>query len=130
MTSRVFGIAYLLVHAAAAAAWWAMLLVRPESRLPFMATGAPDSTLLAFGLADGLIFVGASAACGYGFARCRPWAWPLLCVHAGGAGYAALYCWTLFALTGNGWLGAALMSPSLAVPGFLVWKLRPLQGVP
>ena len=130
MTARRFGIAYFFGQAVAAAAWWAALLAWPAARLPFKTADAPDSTLLAFGLADALLFVGTSAACGYGFARDRSWAWPLLCVHAGGAGYAALYCWTLFALTGDGWLGAALMSPSLVVPGFLGCKLRPNRGSP
>ena len=130
MTVRRFGVVFLLVQATGAAVWWALLLAWPPSRLPFKAAGAPDSTLLAFGVADGLLFVGASAACGYGLARHRRWAWPLLCVHAGAANYAALYCGMLFALTGDGWLGAALMSPALAVPGWLAWKLRPQGGPP
>ncbi|MCU0705290.1 MAG: hypothetical protein MUF18_15065 [Fimbriiglobus sp.] len=100
----------------------------PSARRPFMAVDAPDVTLLAFSVADSLLFIGASAASGYGLWVGRVWAWPLLCVHAGAAAYASLYCWTLTALTGgDGMLGAVLMSPSLVIPGVLVWRLRP-QG--
>jgi hypothetical protein len=129
MTARQFGILFLSVQAVGGAAWWLMLLAWPRSRQPFLAPGAPDSTLLAFGVADVLLYVGLSAAGAVGVLRRARWAWPLLCVHAGAAGYAALYCWTLPTLTGGGWLGAGLMSPSLVVPGWLAWKLRP-QGAP
>lgn len=131
VTVRRAGIAFLIAQAGGAAAWWVLLIGWPESRLPFKAGGAPDVTLLAFGVADVLLFAGGSAASAYGLARNRAWAWPLLSVHAGAAAYASLYCWTLVALTGgDGWLGAALMSPSLVVPGWLVWRLQPatVQG--
>jgi hypothetical protein len=96
-----------------------------------MVTGAPDSTLLAFAAPDGILFIGAAGASAYGFWAGRRWAWPLLCVHAGAAGYAALYCWLLVGLTGgDGLLGAVLMSPSLIIPGLLVWELRPEGGGP
>ena len=125
MSIRAFAIAFLLAQAAGACAWWAVLAAWPPSRAYFRAEGAPDATLLAFGPADLLLFAGASAASGYGFWTGRRWAWPLLCAHAGAAAYAALYCWGLAALTGDGLLGALLMSPSLVVPVFLAWRLRP-----
>ncbi len=122
---RRFAILYLTAQAAGALLWWWLLLAWPESRSPFKASDAPDSTLLSFAVADFLLFTGASAASACGLWARRSWAWPVLCVHAGGAAYAALYCWTLFALTGGGLLGAALMTPSLFVPGVLTWRLRP-----
>ena len=130
MTVRRFAIVFLLAQAVGAAAWWGLLLGWPASRLPFKAADAPDVTLLAFGVADILLFAGTSAVCGCGFAAGRHWAWPTLCVHSGAAGYAGLYCWTLFALTGDGALGATLMTPSLTVPAWLVWRLRPTRGTP
>ena len=126
MSFRKLGIWFLIVQAGGAAAWWCLLLAWPATRVPFLVQEAPDSTLLAFSLADGVLFVGASAASAYGLWMRRRWAWPLLCVHAGAAGYAGLYCWTLVGITGgDGLLGAALMTPSLVVPGLLVWHLRP-----
>src|SRR5215218_6235931 len=109
MTPGRIATAYLLATAVGAAAWWVLLLSWPASRAPFLATSAPDATLLAFGVADGVLFVGTAAGCAFGLWKRRRWAWPLLCVHAGAAGYAALYCWALTAITGGGaWLGAAL----------------------
>jgi hypothetical protein len=126
---RRFAIGFLLAEACGAALWWAVLLVWPESRASFLVRGAPDATLLAFGVADGLLFVAAAMAAAWGLCMRRAWAWPLLCVHAGAAAYAALYCWTLVALTGgDGWLGAAMMTPSLVIPGWLVGALRPNRG--
>ena len=126
MSWRSLGVVFLTMQAVGGAAWWALLLGWPASRAAFRASEAPDVTLLAFGAADGLLYAGLSAACARGLARRRRWAWPALLVHAGAASYAALYCWTLTALTGgDGWAGAVLMTPSLLVPGVLAWKLRP-----
>lgn len=130
MTVRRLGVAFLLAEAVGAAAWWGLLLAWPPSRGPFLARGAPDAALLAFGVADGVLFVGTAAASAVGLWKGRWWAWPVLCAHAGAAAYAALYCWTLTALTGDALLGAVLMSPSLVVPGWLAWRLRPRDGSP
>lgn len=120
------GLVFLLAQAVGACLWWCVMLGWPAARAPFMARGAPDATLLAFAPADGILFIGTAFASAYGLWARRRWAWPVLCVHAGAAGYAALHCWGLVALTGgDGLLGAVLMSPSLVIPGMLVWFLRP-----
>ncbi len=124
MSLRRFAVGFLAAEAVGVALWWCLLLAWPESRAPFKATGAPDSTLLAFGAPDAVLFVGVAGASAYGLARRR--AWPLLCCHAGAAAYAALYCLGLALITGgDGLLGAALMAPSLVVPGYLAVRLRP-----
>jgi hypothetical protein len=127
---RRLAVAYLTLHAIAASAWWLILLAVPSSRPYFRAADAPDSALLAFGVADAVLFIGTSALAAVGLYRRHRWAWPVLCVHAGAAGYAALYCWALTALTGDAPLGAVLMTPSLIVPGLLVWQFRPWEGPP
>lgn len=124
-----FVIGFLFAQAVGAAVWWCLLLAWPPFRGPFLAKGAPDSTLMAFFIPDALFFILSSGAAAYGFLARRSWAWPLLCIHAGVAAYAALYCWSLAWLTGgNGLLGAVLMTPSLIVPGVFVWRLRPMGG--
>lgn len=125
MKFRKLAVCYLVAQAIGALLWWCLLFGWPESRTYFMAAKAPDSTLLAFVVADAL-FISTSAAAAYGIWTARRWAWPVLCFHSGAAVYAALYCWTLVALTGgDGLLGAVLMSPSLPIPGLLAWSLRP-----
>ena len=116
----------LTAEAVGATLWWGVMLGWPAARTPFLARGAPDVTLLAFAAPDGALFIGTAAASAFGLRTGRRWAWPVLCAHAGAAGYAALYCWALAGLTGgDGLLGAALMTPSLVVPGVLVWTFRP-----
>jgi hypothetical protein len=125
MSFRRLSIAFLVAQALGGAAWWVTLLAWPASRAWFVPRGASDATLLAFGVADGALFVGASALAAIGLWKYRPWAWPVLCVHAGAAAYAALYCWTLTLLTrGEAPLGAAMMTPSLVLPGLIAWRLR------
>ena len=129
MRLRRYGIWFLTAQALGAAAWWCLLLGWPAARGPFLAAGAPDATLLAFAAPDAILFIGTSAASAYGLWANRGWGWPLLCAHAGAAGYAALYCWGLTVVSGgDGLVGAVLMSPSLVVPGLLAVGLRPRGG--
>jgi hypothetical protein len=126
MKFRRVAVWFLAAEAVGGLVWWAALAARPGTRSYFMARGAPETTLLAFVPSDLVLFVGGAAASAYGIAARRRWAWGALCVHAGAAAYAALYCWSLAALTGgDGLLGAVLMTPSLVVPGALAWRLRP-----
>ncbi len=89
---RNLAVCYLVVQAGGGLGWWIMLLVAPDSRTWFMATAAPDSTLLAFAMPDLLLFVGASALAGLGLYFRQRWGWPVLCLHCGGTVYAGLYC--------------------------------------
>ena len=125
---RRLAIVFLTAQSLGALVWWSVLLMWPASRARFMAHGAPDITLLSFVVPDLLLFIATSLAAADGFWRSRSWAWSILCIHAGAAGYAGLYCWTLTALTrGDGLLGAILMTPSMIAPGVMVWALRPKE---
>ena len=105
--------------------WWCVLLLFPSTRLPFLAPGAPDATLFALLLPDLLLFVAGSLVVAYGLLRAQRWVWPLLCVQAGGAIYAGLYALSMPLVSGGGWLGAVMMLPSLVLPAFFAWRLRP-----
>lgn len=122
---RRIAVAFLLLQALGAVIWWLALFLAPAIRAAFLAPGAPASTLLAFCVPDLLLYVGAGVAAALGLARRRPWAWPLLCLHAGAAVYAALYALSLPLLSGGGWWGACLMAPSLVCLPYIVWSLRP-----
>ena len=124
---RRLGTLYLTFQGLAVAVWWLQLGVRPALRPFFLAPGETKASLLAFFVPDLFGYVGGSLATAYGLWRRRAWAWPVLCVHAGAAAYAALYGVTLPLLSGGGW-GSLLMLPSLFVPPFLAWRLRPRGG--
>jgi hypothetical protein len=116
---------FLTVQGAGVVAWWAALLLFPSARSPFLVPGAPDETLFAFLGADLLLYAGGSFVAAYGLSRRCPWAWPVLCIHAGAVVYAALVGLALPLLSGGAWLGAILMAPSLVLLPILVWRLRP-----
>lgn len=127
---RRAAVGYLTLQGLGGLAWWSMLWGWPASRTWFMASGSPASTLWAFAPADLLLFVAGSLLAAYGLGRRRRWAWGLLCLHAGAAAYAALYCLALGWLDSSAWLGALLMCPSLLVPPLLAWLLRPWRDEP
>lgn len=125
MTWRIAGVWFLTTQAVGGAAWWAVLLAWPASARvvpPARRRGCDPA-----GLRPGRPrpVRGAVGRLRPGTARRRSWAWPALLVHVGAAAYAALYCWTLTALTGDALAGAVLMTPSLVLPGLLAWQLRP-----
>lgn len=120
-----WAVGYLVLQGVGVYLWWAMLLLLPESRGPFLAPGAPDSTLLAFIGADLTVFGGGSLAAAYGLWHGRNWAWGVLCGVAGASVYGGLYAAGLPLLSGGGWLGALLMLPAIVVPPWLAWVFRP-----
>jgi len=125
LSLRIVAITFLIAQGVGGGVWWLLLLTWPASRAPFMAEGAPESTLLAFVAADLLLYVGGSLAAAWGIYKHRTWAWPVLCVHAGAAVYAGLYCVVLFLFSPSSWLGALMMAPSIVIPPVLAWLLRP-----
>src|SRR5688572_28818614 len=102
-TFRALAAGFLLLQAAGAAVWWIALLAVPAARPLFLPPGAPEAVLWSFVLPDLLLFAGGAAASASGIVRRRPWAWSVLCLHAGAALYAALYALSLPLLTGRGW---------------------------
>ena len=106
-------------------AWWILLFLQPQTRVWFMATGAPESTLLAFAIPDLTLYVGASLVAAVGLWTGRSWAWPAVCLHTGAALYAAAYCLGLWCLDSRVWLPAVMMLPSLIVTPLIVCCTRP-----
>ena len=122
---RRFAVWFLTIQGVGALLWWTVLWLWPPARSPFLAPGAPDATLMSFLVADLVFYIGGSLVSAYGLKVGYHWGWTILCVHAGAAGYGGLYCMMLPVLSGGGWWGAMLMLPSLVLPSFFAWCLRP-----
>ena len=125
-----FAIVFLTLQAAGTCAWWLGIVLSEAFRVWFIPNGIDKSLLGAFLAADLLSLVAAGGAAAYGLARRRAWAWPALCAHAGGAAYASLLAIVLAALAAGTSPGGFLMLPSLIVPPYLVWALRPASASP
>jgi hypothetical protein len=121
---RRLAVWFLILQASGTAIWWVVLLLYPAARAPYLAPGAPDSTLFAFAIADLASYMGGSVLVAVGLARSKPWAWPLLCVHTGAIVYSALYGLSLPLFSGGGW-GSLMMLPSMIIEPAFVWLLRP-----
>jgi hypothetical protein len=123
--TRRFGIGFLIAEGAGAAAWWILVLVSDEVRRNFLWAGLPDSILYAFLLPDALLYIGAPLLAAYGLFRRRRWAYPVLCIHLGAVAYALIYSMSLSLSWHSGWIGAALMLPSLVGASLLALRLQP-----
>jgi hypothetical protein len=122
---RKLAIGFLLLQGTGTLAWWVLLMLYPPARMPFLAPGAPDSTLMVFIVPDLVIFISSALVAAYGLVKNRDWTWTALCVQMGAAVYAALYALALPLFSGGAWLGAAMMLPSLILLPLFSWLLRP-----
>jgi hypothetical protein len=117
---RRFGVYFLALEAACGAVWWVLLFAFPGIRDWFLPGGVPDIMLLALILPDAVLFIGGAAVCAYALAVRSAWWRIALGIHAGAAGYAALYCIALSVLSPSTWFDAVFMMPSLTVPPLLL----------
>ena len=124
-TVRTVAIVFFVVQGVGVIIWWAYLLTFRDAYALFFPRGTPASDVYAMLLPDLFIFAGSSLLAAYALARDHSWSWPLVCIHAGAALYAALYGVSLPLFGEGGWLGGAMMLPSLVIPVLLAWLLRP-----
>jgi len=122
---RTFASLFFVLQGAGAAAWWITILGFPKIREFFVPIGVPFASLLSLLPGDLILYVVGSLASAYGLLTRKRWVWPLMCVHAGATAYAALYAIMLPMLLSCCKLGAILMLPSLALPLYFAWRLRP-----
>jgi hypothetical protein len=122
---RRFAAWFLAAEGLGTAVWWLALLLAPRSRTVFLPAGTPDFLLWSLLIPDVLLFGACALASAGGFARGHAWGVVLLWVHAGAGAYAGLFAVGLAVLTGEAWVGAAMMTPSLVILPYLVWHFRP-----
>lgn len=101
---------YLILQAVGVAAWWVSLVVFPDCIAWFQPEGWPPDTLLGFWLADLVLLCGGSVATAWAVTVQRPWAATAVWALAAAAWYPTLYCVGVSVLTGQAWLGAAMMA--------------------
>ena len=121
---RGFFIAYLILQALGAAAWWIGIFASPPFREWFLAPGAPDQTLIAFLAADAVLFIGASLASAALLFRRHRAATPVLWLTAGAISYGALYTLGLSFLTGAAWPGSIPMTVAMFMTLTIAWRSR------
>lgn len=109
---------YLKAQVAGVIVWWFLILRYPAAREPFFRS---DDYKM-FVLADLVVYALLGSAAAAGVSKDRDWARPALCVLAGGGLYATALDVSYAVQTGVGWLGPALMLPTVIVPGYLCWR--------
>ncbi len=102
--------AFYAFQALAIAAWWVLLWTAPWTRMWFFPQDLTEQPLLSFWLADAIVAAGGSVVTAWGVASRQRWAGAAAWFVAGGMGYAALYCLNLWRVTGQGAVGAVLMT--------------------
>ena len=122
-STRKIASVYFIIQGAAGLLWWAVLLWVPDARENFVPDGMPAASLLAFWLADLLMFVGGSLACGIMLLRGGRIHRALMWAVGGAIAYATMYCAGVTVLTGSGWINLILMSGALAFSLFFMGRV-------
>lgn len=125
---RRAAIAFLWAEALGVFAWWAWLAIDPAAVRSFLPSTFPSQVLLAIAVGDLLLYGGFALLAAIGLQRGRRWAFTALCLHTGAAAYAALFGWGMAVTTGEAWLGAIAMTPSLVVLPCFIRALAPERG--
>jgi protein-S-isoprenylcysteine O-methyltransferase Ste14 len=101
-------IVWLLVQAAAIAAWWGLILLIPDSIELFQPQRWPRESLLGFWLSDLLLVIG-SLIVASGLFQHKPWSANALWSLAFVTWYPTLYCLAVSLITDEAWLATASM---------------------
>ncbi|MEM6691885.1 MAG: isoprenylcysteine carboxylmethyltransferase family protein [Planctomycetota bacterium] len=106
--SRIVG-CYFVVQATLVSAWWASLLIYPNSIQWFQPSGWPQQHLLAFWLADGIMIVGGSLLVSLAVFQKLRWSGLAVWCVAAAAWYPTLVCMAASIATGESWIATSMM---------------------
>jgi predicted DCC family thiol-disulfide oxidoreductase YuxK len=123
--ARVVVALLLLVVAFVTTAVVAAYVVDPSLGAMLLPADVDADLITTFIAVDVLFFVALPLAAAGALVRARPHAYALLCAHAGAAGFAGVWAWTVVATSGAGLEGALLMTPELVALPIALWALRP-----
>ena len=125
MRMAALAAAYFALQAAAVAAWWAALALRPGLRPHFQLGAGGEAALLAFAAPDLLVLCAGSAVAAAAVRRGGPLLVPALWGTAGAAVYATLHCLSGALLADAGWWGVVLMAPAGLLSAVFALALTP-----
>lgn len=100
---------YCALQAIGVVAWWALLVLHPESIGWFQPKGWPDDALLSFWLADFSLIVGGSCIAAGSVWQQRKWASTAVWSVAAVCWYPTLVCIATSMRTGEAWIASAMM---------------------
>jgi hypothetical protein len=120
---RILGTCYFVVQGLSCIAWWAWMLLSPGQRSRFFSNRVLPEVMWALSIGDVAIIALGSLAVAHGLHHGRRWAAGVTWLVAGACMYAALLAVTMWFITGEGALGAALMVPLLLVPAMFAGRL-------
>ncbi|WP_197137827.1 methyltransferase family protein [Crateriforma conspicua] len=100
---------YFASQAIGVVAWWALLMLHPESIGWFHPEGWPDDALLSFWLADFTLIVGGSLTAAVSVWRQHKWASTAVWSVAAICWYPTLVCIATSMRTGEAWIASAMM---------------------
>lgn len=125
MRARVLVALLLLVVALVTTAVVGAYVADPELGALLLPPDVDSGLVTTFVAVDVLFFIALPLAAAGALVRARPHAYALLCAHAGAAGFAGIWAWTVVATSGAGLGGALLMTPELVALPIALWALRP-----
>jgi len=122
---KSLAIVFLICQSVLTTVWWVGMSTVPQWRPLFFPMPHQDVGWSSYIFPDAVFYIAAGAIAAFGFLRGRRYAWPLLLVHAGAVGFAALHALAQAFITGRAWFGGLSMLASFVVVAWLAWRLQP-----
>lgn len=120
---------YFALQAMSGVAWWVMLWLAPVTRAWFVPRWGREELIGALAWPDLVLFVAGSLVAWRACLSSARWAGLAAGVVAGAVAYAALLCWGMSIGSGEGWLGAFVMSGAAGASLVCVWLAAGGSGV-
>ena len=122
---KTLAIVFLVCQSVLTTIWWIGMASVPAWRTWFFPVPDLDVGWASFVFPDAVFYIAAGAISAYGLHRGREYAWPMLLVHTGAVGFAALHAISQAMLVGRAWIGGLSMFASFLVVAWFACRLRP-----
>lgn len=122
-------VVYYLIQGIAVAAWWAVLIAKPETKAYFQLEPASQTSLMAFWLPDAVLIAAGSLTAAYLVFSRSIYATAAIWLVTGAVSYAAIYTFSYAMTTDAGWLGVVMMFPAMLWSGVFAVGLTVGNGM-